>query len=274
MQVAYCSDLHVDFFCRETNPQHKHYELHLHEYVNKVLRPTPADVLIIAGDIGHFNQQNIDLLKILKAYYPEVLITYGNHDAYCISNSQKERYNYQSINRVNEFKQMCLESNIHLLDGSVVTVADKTFAGLPMWYNLPTVEAIHRWVKSLNDANHIIDGYRLPAWMYGKEFIPFDTQAFYLSQVAKLKALPPTDILFSHVCPSIIPLASKDPRYGSTSYDIFYESDNAHLVKAPICIFGHTHNRTTFTNNSTTYLCNPIGYPVEHLYTTIETITI
>lgn len=274
MTIAYCSDLHLDFYMRETNPQSPAFEKQIHEYILNVLRPKPAEALIIAGDISHYNQQSIALLTTLKAYYPEVICTWGNHDAYCISNSIKEHYHYTSMNRVNELKQLCRDSGIHLLDGTHITVNNKTIAGLPMWYNLPNVEALYHWTRSMNDANHIINGYTVPAYGYGKSFTPFSSQDFYLEQVAKLTALPATDLLFTHVCPSIIPLTSKDPRYGSTSYDIFYESDNAHLVKAPICIFGHTHNKTSFTVGSTTYYCNPIGYPGEHLPTSIELLEI
>ena len=263
MRIVYTADTHLDWYSSELNPQHPKYLSKLQWYIDQILQPIPADICMIGGDIGHYNQQNIDLLKLLKQIYPEVVVTYGNHDLYLLSNKDRDKYNYSSKARIDEFKQMCSANSIHCLDGDTVTLGGLTVSGLPMWYNLPTPHDIKLWHRFMNDSRHIIEGYSYEAYAYSKTFLPFDTQAFYLEQVAKLQTLPHSDILLTHVCPTILPDNMRSKGWASEEYNIFYESDNGHNVKADYCIFGHSHNIGKFTSGSTQYLTSCIGYPQE-----------
>mgnify|MGYP001431574520 CR=1 FL=1 len=274
MKIAYIGDLHIDFYCTQRNPQHRDYYPQFQRYISNVLRPVPADILLVAGDIGHYNQQNIDLLIALKEHYPTIIVTYGNHEMYILSTSDLNKYNYSSKARVDEFKAMCTANDIHCLDGDTVSVAGLTISGLPMWYNLPTPADMHKWFYYLNDSRYIVEGYTIPAYAYSKKAEPFDTQAFYHEQLAKLQALPHSDILLTHVSPVIRPTHIQGHHADFTDYDIFYETDNLEHIKANYCVFGHSHDIGTFTLGSTTFLTNSIGYPNESLPSSITTFTI
>lgn len=274
MKVAYAGDLHIDFYCRERNPQHHDYHPQFQRYIRNVLRPPEADILLIAGDIGHYNQQNIDLLIALKEYYPTIAVTYGNHDMYIMSNSDQAKYNYSSKARVDEFKALCSTNSIYCLDGDTISVYGLTISGLPMWYNLPTPADIHKWFYYLNDSRYIIEGFTIPPYAYYKKAEPFDTQAFYLEQLSKLKALPHSDILLTHVSPVIRPAHIQGHHATFNDYDIFYETDNLEHTKANYCVFGHSHDIGTFTLGHTGFLTNSIGYPSESLASNITTFTI
>lgn len=277
MTIAYCSDTHVDMYL-PTNPSD--LEGAVSRYITNVLRPPDADCLIIAGDIGHYNHQNIELLKQLKQFYPEVLIVTGNHDLYLVSNSQQSKYNYDSFQRLSEFRQMCLDNGIHYLDGTSVTINDVTIGGCPMWYDLPTDTDKLHWVNSMNDSRLIMQGkpYRQHyAYGYSEVDPTFDTQSYYLGQVAKLKQLSNLDVFVSHVIPIIRPPELVDPRYRNSDFNIFYESDNIEALKATgahTAIFGHTHITADFKFEDTRFLANAIGYPHEAIPSTIATFEV
>jgi len=64
-----------------------------------------GDVLIIAGDIGHYNEQNIEVLKILQEkFYKHIICVLGNHDYYLVGSEAKYTFEDDSFKRV---KDMC-----------------------------------------------------------------------------------------------------------------------------------------------------------------------
>lgn len=61
IKVSYISDLHLDFYI---NPI-KNKEIHYLNFIENFFKNDDAEILVIAGDIGHYNNQNIMFLKIL-----------------------------------------------------------------------------------------------------------------------------------------------------------------------------------------------------------------
>ena len=50
-----------------------------------------GEILIIAGDLGHFNRQNIEMLIAIKKLYKykHVICVLGNHDYYLSTKDQR-----------------------------------------------------------------------------------------------------------------------------------------------------------------------------------------
>jgi hypothetical protein len=109
MTFALLGDTHFDFWLTQ-NFKEKHFDLHF----RAMLEATPTDLLLIPGDIGHYNAQNIACLKQLQRYYPRVVVTFGNHDYYLVTHSVRDKYRYganadanrPSEARVSEMKKM------------------------------------------------------------------------------------------------------------------------------------------------------------------------
>ena len=76
-QFDYVSDIHLDFHCREANPNSPRYLRQQSLFLDVILPDTPSDTLLIAGDIGHYNDQNIHFLKLLKDRYSNVVLVTG-----------------------------------------------------------------------------------------------------------------------------------------------------------------------------------------------------
>ena len=74
MKVDILSDLHLDFYFKQhfttQNDIVSLFELILTDNNTREV----GDILIIAGDIGHYNEQNIKVLKVLKKEFYKYII--------------------------------------------------------------------------------------------------------------------------------------------------------------------------------------------------------
>lgn len=267
MKIAYTSDTHLDFWCREVNQENPKFYKQLDQFISN-LKPEPADVLIVAGDIGHYNTQNIEFLKRLKEIYPKIIVVAGNHDLYLVSRNIQERYNFNSFTRLSEFKQMCEDNDIVFLNGNTIDVEGVTIGGCSMWYDLPTDGLITQWKEVMNDSNLIMEkeNFRHPL-AYGAmhKTVSFDTQKYYLEQLSLLEALPKCDVFVSHVSPNIIPDEFKGGYVGDHN-NVFYETDNLSFLQdkeVKVAIFGHIHRHLEYTEGGIEFIASPVGYPGE-----------
>jgi len=116
MTLDIISDIHLDFYAKF---KQKSIETFTKKLINTKTNKN-FDVLIIAGDIGHYNDDNIYFLELISNYYKKVFVTWGNHDLYLLE-SQREKYYYNSFNRLNELKEMIKEiDNVVFLDGEKI----------------------------------------------------------------------------------------------------------------------------------------------------------
>ena len=274
MKLAYTSDTHLDFWVKDVNPQSPKTHLKIKKYIKEILKPKEADVLVVAGDIGHYNKQNLILLTELKKIYKEVIVVNGNHDMYLVSKNIQNQYDYLSFKRSDEMKQMCKDNDIHYLDGDIVEIEGVRIGGTGMWYHLED-EDLYDWKDCMNDAQLIMNGpitRSYGGWtMYnsGSDFISptFKTQFHYEKEVKKLEKIKDIDVFVSHVSPITIPDEIKDERYGrNNKYNKFYESDNLKKLQetgAKHCVFGHTHIEKEFSVGGIDFHVSAVGYPQE-----------
>ena len=245
MYIDVLSDTHIDFYFKEMSED---------DVVSfwKELKPS-AKTLIIAGDIGHDNQQNIEFLKILnKNFYENILLVLGNHDYY---NFQHEN----SFERVQEFKKLCEnEKGIILLDGDIVEVEDMKFGGANMWYDgmynrrlgMSKQYIQSLWKNSISDSRYISIDY-------------FDD--IFHNEISKLETIyKQSDVIITHVCPSIEHFPEQ---FKNSSLNGFFSFNGLKYLKettAKVWIYGHTHDRMNFIIDNTHCFCNPLGYPHEN----------
>lgn len=251
MQIDYISDLHLDFY----NDMNRSYK----EDIWKKLHPNKqSEILIIAGDIGHNNSQNIEFLKKATTFYPYVLFVLGNHDYYTFTNQ-----NY--IDRISEMKNLKIEGLFNL-DGNVININGINFGGADGWYDgtyskqvLKTIiDVDFLWQFGMNDSKLIRENNdRL------KSFMPL----FVLEYQKILKIHKKTDIMITHVSPD---WSNPDKRFKNEDLTSFFYFDGKELLKdmkEKLWFHGHTHKQQSYINDSVNFYCNPFGYPTENIYT-------
>ena len=126
MTLDIISDIHLDFYARFNQ---KDIETFTKKLINTKTDKN-FDVLIIAGDIGHYNDDNVCFLELISKFYKKVFVTWGNHDLYLISENQRKKYDYNSFIRLNELKEKVQKiDNLTFLDGKKVKYEGITFWG-------------------------------------------------------------------------------------------------------------------------------------------------
>ena len=281
MRVAYISDIHVDFWVKQTNPERSDLSKQVASLISRI-NPEPADVLIIAGDLGHYFNQNAEFLKQMLAFYPDIVLVTGNHDMYLVSRSTQYKYSFESMNRIKEMKKFCSSTpGLHYLDGNTVELGGVVFGGVGMgWndsyfhrvngYKPSRKEITDRYKRVMNDSRFILSKKYAPVSpsddLYDFPGItPFDPSQYFHQELKKLNSIKNVDVMITHYGPVIPPtLREEYARSSDTTFFYFGGEDDVKRISPAIWVFGHTHDMYDFMHNKTRMLCNPLGYPGEH----------
>lgn len=267
MKVDITSDLHIDFWVDPVHMknQSKHREL-ISVLVSNLLPEEPSDTLIIAGDIGHYNNQNVILFEVLKETYKDIIWVHGNHDLYMVSNNIEKKYNYDSFMRLDEMVKLSSEiEGVHYLNGDTIQLGGYIIGGCGAWYDngygssewgMSDTDFIKRWREYLNDSNLINVPFTRTGEIHSLEY------------AEKMKAaidsiVDVCDLMVTHVAPD---WTHVPPHYQQPE-TTFYCFDGREFLKRmkpdAKWVFGHTHERHFFSHPSGPYMiCNPLGYPM------------
>ena len=265
MKIDYLSDLHIDFYFSRKEPITNDKMKKLFEPIITKNGRIIGDVLIIAGDIGHYNYQNINVLKYLKEnYYKHIICVLGNHDYYLLGKEVKSQFK-NSFERIKNMRDLInSEENMYCLDGNIIQISGINFSGCDSWYNdgyfkrqYPTQNFSRKstniqWHQTMNDAGYIygIDNFD-DIWEIEKPKV----EAIYKK----------CDVMITHINPSC-----KDEhiniRYQNNPSNVFFSFDGEKYLKEGSMshwIFGHTHEELEYQEFDVNCLCNPLGYPNE-----------
>jgi len=220
----------------------------------------PGDVLVIAGDIGHNNSQNIKILKLLKQYYKNIICVLGNHDYYLLGKENKSLFK-NSFERVENMRELInSQAGMYCLNGDIIEIDGIKFGGADGWYNdgyfgrqYPTQIFTRKstnvmWKNIMNDAEFI----------YGVE--NFD-DIFQIERPKIEKVYKECDVMITHVNPS----AKKEylsVKYQNPSSTFFCFDGEEYLKNGSMkyWIFGHNHDVIEYKEYNVTCICNPLGY--------------
>lgn len=252
------SDTHIDFWVPiKHNPVKQ--EIRMQNYVDELIPENPSNVLVLAGDIGHYNRQNIDFLKKMKKVYQYILIVFGNHDYYMVSNSIRKKHKNRSYNRANDFIEQCQDiEGVHILDGTMITIDGITFGGAAGWYDLSygpnqlgltPEETLWSWRENSNDAVLIKNLFHEPYDMYEKERDKIDS------------VIDEVDIMITHVPPEFSHMSKEEKESIHSSYYTFEGEDLIKKMKDKIWCFGHTHKQLDKKVYDCRMVSNALGYP-------------
>jgi len=265
VKVAYVSDLHLDFYAHPSKP------IKLMKFIETLFKDTEVfEVLIIAGDLSHYNSQIINFLENVKQYAHNIIFVGGNHECYNISKKMQNKYLYP-YDRLDELKELIKPlANVYMLDGEAVTINGKVFAGAMGWYdgsyyykmkNFPRDETLMSYWGTFSN-----DSVRIPRL---HDFM--DMFNHEIKMVKKAVATKP-DIMITHFCPtSELEAISEKYRYArSTGFYTFDGASQGLFEGVPIWIHGHLHDKKEYVLGGTKFLRNPIGYPKENKHIGIE----
>jgi len=289
LRVDFISDLHLDFWMENLNPQSPKFQKQLQEFV-EMIQPKPGKVLILSGDQGHYFSQDSALLLELKKYYQNILIVPGNHDRYLVSHNQQKKYRWDSFKRLLEMKRFCDKTNgLYFMDGiegNVIVIDGFKIGGLGMWHDwsygkelgYSEIELEEIWKQAMNDANLIFKdskkNYTISFGYNGEEkIVHFKPIELYKEYREKLDKMEPVDLMFSHYGPIIPDDISEDYKEDEvTSFYYFDGASDIFRLKPQYWIHGHTHTKYESNRSGTKVITNPLGYPSENSYTTIQSI--
>ena len=233
-------------------------DLHL-EFGPLTLQKVPADVLVLAGDIGVKTQGAEWALKVARDLdIPTVMIA-GNHEHYA---GHTERGSVQDV--IHDCMEIAEKSGgmLHFLEKTYCVIDGVKFIGATMWtdFNLTGTQpqSMMKVRFGMNDYRKIVYG--------DDEFTPDDALAIHQSTIAYFKKeLEDPDFLgkkvvISHHGPSIKSVAG---RYAGDDYNAAYVSNLENFVAysgASLWTHGHVHHSFDYMLGETRVRTNPRGY--------------
>ena len=265
LTISILSDLHLDMHFKS----HRQTTGEIKAFFDPIFKPggiETADVLVIAGDLGHYNTHNLWIIEFLKEhFFKHIVCVLGNHDYYLLNRLQQLDYDTNSFKRVEEMReQLNAIEGIHCLNGNVVEIEGIRFGGCDSWYDGQYGMWLYDqkgtkgdwmqrlWTMSMNDSRLIYGIKRFDEiWEIEKPKIDAVYQA--------------CDVMITHVSPSINP-EHIDKRYRNDKETGFFSFDGEEYVKnttAKVWIYGHTHTPNDFEWHGVRLICNQLGYPGE-----------
>lgn len=259
MKISILSDLHLDSHL----PVFGLTETIVRELFDPIFK-TPADVLVIAGDLGHYNDQTFLVIKMLREiYFKHIVCVLGNHDYYLINRIMRDDFEESSLSRIQDLRgRLNSMDGVHCLDGNVIEINGVRFGGCDSWYDG------QYWLKNLNPHyvytmhhvrelwKHTMNDYNLIQWI--KEF-----DEIWEIEKPKIEAVyQQCDVMITHVMPSTDPnhvsgIYRKDKM---TSFFCFDGKKYLKETSAKIWIYGHNHTNQDVEIHGVRMLANQMGY--------------
>jgi predicted phosphodiesterase len=247
------------------------------DVVRRVFDPifkTPADLLVIAGDLGHYNHQSRQLLKWLRRlYFKNIVCVLGNHDYFLVNRIMQDDYDMNSFNRVEEMRdQLNNIEGVHCLNGNTVDINGVRFGGCDSWYDGKY------WLANLNPYylycdHHIQEHWKLtmPDASAIKGIKKYDE--IWDIEKPKIEAVcQACDVMITHVMPSIDP-QYVDRHYRSDKGTAFFTFNGEKYLKettAHTWIYGHSHTNQDVDVHGVRMLANQMGYRGEARKSAVE----
>ena len=212
-----------------------------------------ADAVILAGDIARPREAASWAMGFTKP----VLYVLGNH----------EFYEGSIVGTVDELKQLCAGTNIHVLDNDEVIIEGVRFLGTTLWTDFTLFGEGEKRAAAIQEARRFMRDFSKIRVGEAPEalFTPADSAALFTihagwldSKLAEPYAGP--TVVITHHAPS---RNSIHPKFADSLLNACFVSDAERLIdggRARLWIHGHTHDSFDYFLNGTRVVCNPRGY--------------
>jgi Icc-related predicted phosphoesterase len=255
------SDVHWDLWVNPNLPEQEQIEKFIFMFSHAIPK-NHSENLIIAGDIGHFVEQNFIVFKILKTFYKNIIWCHGNHDLYLVNVPELVKYHGNSFQKLNTMVQLANTiPGVHYLGGNVVTIDGVNIGGSCLWYDYSYgVRQFHLYKKyfdmlwkNWSDCVFIRNG--------DKEFD--NIKYFQEQQEACLNIDAKIDIFVSHMIPLNELISRKWAFEHTTSFYVFNGKKLINKFNPKIWLYGHTHDHGEMQRNDTKFINRSFGYPID-----------
>ena len=271
LRVSILSDLHLDSHFPLTLTPPGESEVR-RVFVSIFL--TPAEVLVIAGDLGHSNHQNRQIIKWLRRlYFENIVCVLGNHDYYLSNRIMMDDFNEDSFERVRALRaELNAIDGVYCLDGNVVEIEGVRFGGCDSWYDGTY------WLSNLNPHYLYCDHHVQEHW----EMTMPDASAIkgikHYADIWKIeqpkieRVYKECDVMITHVMPSVDPQhVDRHYRYDrGTSFFTFNGEKYLKNTSAHTWIYGHSHTNQEADVFDVRMVANQMGYRGEARKSPIE----
>lgn len=266
------SDIHLDFYIDVRKSEAK-MRKKISEFVTSIL-PDESEwkVLVIAGDLGHYNHQNVFLLEELKKYYKNIVLVSGNHDYYLVSSNVQNKYKNNSMKRILEMRKNASKiEGVQYLDGQMIEIDNVKYGGVGMWYDFSygnqflgksTTSLYSLWKYLMNDSK-LIKGLD-----FGIEFNEANKEKEKLNNI-----IEDSDIIITHVGPDWSYIPSEYKFEDSTAFYYFDGKPYFDKIKNKVWVYGHVHYRSDYDSHNCRFINASLGYPSENKNRKIVNIT-
>jgi DNA repair exonuclease SbcCD nuclease subunit len=264
MIIDILSDIHVDVYFKidEEITEEKFKALYHWLLTTHNTRNCLGDVLVIAGDLGHYNSQIITVLKLLREhYYKHIVCVLGNHD-YFVSDfiEENRKFDNSGFARAKELiSNINALDGVYCLDGDVIEIDGIKFGGAMGWYNTAYAKT---YCPNMNSSK------TEELWktdMPDFKGIPEIENIHDLYAIEKPKienVYNKCDIMITHINPSFKAEYS-GPNFKGAPTNTFYSFNGHDYLKEgsmKYWLYGHTHDKMEYTMHDVNVICNPMGY--------------
>lgn len=271
MIVDILSDLHVDFYFKGIPSAKAVESVYKHIFTDNQKR-TAGDVLVVAGDIGHYNPQNIHVLELIQEIfgYKHIICVLGNHDYYLVDTKSRERHKNNSFNRTSGMRRIINnKEGMYCLDGEIIEIEGVKFGGCDSWYDgsyakkhfdecpvwkipIDDIYMYNLWMQTMNDSHYIHQ---------------MDWQEYAQLEKEKIeKIYKEVDVMITHINPSLEKEHTHEI-YREETTTGFFTFDGTNFLKngsMKYWIYGHTHTEAEHDIHGVKCICSLMGYPGEN----------
>lgn len=262
-QIAYTSDLHLDFFFKEGSNIPRALDYNFSKYFSEL----NSDTLIIAGDTSHFTPEyETECILELKHWLglKEVVIVNGNHSGYLLTKGLQSRFTNGL--QLMAFRTDLYNTNgIHALEGNYVEIDGVRIGGCDSFYD-GTI-----YYRMMSNSMYGTSGTLENYWkriMNDPYNMKLDSFSEYAKQQKDLlrQLKDQVDVMVTHVKPVV------DNKYFPLEYqndmtNAFYSFDFEEEIvtdsRLQSWVYGHTHTVEQWDFCDVDLLANPRGYPGE-----------
>lgn len=233
MKIQIASDLHLEFL-----------EKRFHG--SRIVEPTDADVLVIAGDI----HRHARAIQAFRDWPVPVVYVHGNH----------ELYNAHGGDTVMVLREAAAGTDVHYLERDAYVQSGVRFLGCCLWtdYQLYPQDKL----EAMAEAENYLNDHRLIHTDEGV-FTANDAEELHMQsrrwlQMKLDEEFAGPTVVVTHHAPHP---NSIHPRFAGSMLNPAFTSDLTELMgKADLWIHGHVHDSFDYQVLGTRVIANPRGY--------------
>jgi predicted phosphodiesterase len=235
MKIHVLSDLHL-----EHSQRHPPFEL----------PPTPADVVVLAGDIDNGTRA----IEWAEHTFPDKTVLYvpGNHEFYGSELSETAAALQERARR---------SQNVHVLDNKELIVDGVRFLGTTLWTDFALLGTEPKENIFREARNYVLDFRKIRMandFLTPQQTIGLHQHALLFLHKRLQQPFSGQTVIVTHHAPHP---GSVHPRWAGNLCNPAFVSDLTRLMgQSRLWIHGHTHDSFDYRVNGTRVLANPMGY--------------